>query len=416
MPNNPPHMPEYIKPYNGKTNVKISSTLSWNCVDPDPGDFITYDIYFGSSNPPTLTFSNYKNTSYNTGKLEYDTIYYWKILAFDNHGEKTIGPTYSFRTESSNDNSGGGSNDDAGKSKNHQPYIPSNPYPENNMENIDIILTLNWEGGDPDTSDSVTYDVYFGTTNPPSKMISNISDSVFNPELLESGTTYFWKITSWDEHGKYSESPIWSFTTKILLIELFNPIPSNNTTNISIDSNIEWNIKELNYTFNLTYDIYFDMINPPSLVVSNISNRSFILEDLIYNTTYFWRIVVWNDDIPTFGPIWSFTTENKPYIPPPSIVWVNNDFNKSISFATVTYNSTFGTFGSMVYSGSGIYILDLDSSSLSLGDYYFSFNASKPFYENQTKENLIHLKIVAQPLDLEVPHYALEGNANSIIT
>ena len=98
------------------------------------------------------------------------------------------------------------------------------------------------------------------------------------------------------------------------------------------------------------------------------------------------------------------------------VKFVDFDLNTSINFATITYNSTFGSFGTMAYLGSAVYFIDLDTSSLSLGDYYFSFNASKPFYENQTMENLIHLKIVAQPLDLEVPHYALEGNANSIIS
>jgi len=98
------------------------------------------------------------------------------------------------------------------------------------------------------------------------------------------------------------------------------------------------------------------------------------------------------------------------------VKFLDSDFNQSIPSATVTYNSTFGTYGSMIYQGSGIYSIEIDTSSLSLGDYYFSFNASKPFYENQTMENLILLKIIAQPLKLEVPHYTLEGNANSIIS
>ena len=98
------------------------------------------------------------------------------------------------------------------------------------------------------------------------------------------------------------------------------------------------------------------------------------------------------------------------------VKFMDYDFNQSIPFATVTYSSTFGMFGTMIYIGFGIYFIDVDTSSLSYGDYYFSINASKSFYENQTMENLIHLKILAQPLDLEVPHYALEGNANSIIS
>jgi len=98
------------------------------------------------------------------------------------------------------------------------------------------------------------------------------------------------------------------------------------------------------------------------------------------------------------------------------VKFMDLELNTPINFATVTYNSTFGVFGTMIYIGSGVYFTDLDTSSLEIGDYYFSFNASKSFYENQTVENLIHLKIVPQPLHLEVPNYALEGNANSIIS
>jgi len=98
------------------------------------------------------------------------------------------------------------------------------------------------------------------------------------------------------------------------------------------------------------------------------------------------------------------------------VKFVDFDLNASISFATITYSSTFGSFGTMVYLGNGVYFAELDTSLLPLGDYYFSFNSSNTFYENHTLDNLIHLKIVAQPLELEVPHYTLEGNANSIIS
>lgn len=98
------------------------------------------------------------------------------------------------------------------------------------------------------------------------------------------------------------------------------------------------------------------------------------------------------------------------------VKFIDFELNASIHFATITYSSTFGASGTMLYLGSGVYFIDLDTSSLALGDYYFSFNASRQFYENQTLADLIHLKIVEQPLELEVPHYALEGNANSFIS
>ncbi|MHA1914179.1 MAG: hypothetical protein ACW97V_07425 [Promethearchaeota archaeon] len=103
----------------------------------------------------------------------------------------------------------------------------------------------------------------------------------------------------------------------------------------------------------------------------------------------------------------------------PCIIKVNYsdyDLNTSIAFATVTYNSTFGQSGSMVYIGSGTYFLDLDTSGLGLGDYHLSFNASKKYYQNQTSIDLIHLKILAQPLALEVPETVINGMGNEYIS
>ncbi|MFX1586968.1 MAG: hypothetical protein ACFFC1_02330 [Promethearchaeota archaeon] len=92
------------------------------------------------------------------------------------------------------------------------------------------------------------------------------------------------------------------------------------------------------------------------------------------------------------------------------------DFNSTIEFANVNYSSTFGQFGTMVYIGSGIYFTEIDTGSLELGDYYFSFSANKLFYENQTINNLIHLKIIPQSLALDLSHNIIETDANSIVS
>ena len=93
--------------------------------------------------------------------------------------------------------------------------------------------------------------------------------------------------------------------------------------------------------------------------------------------------------------------------------FLDDDINDSIDFATVTYNFTYGGSGTMTYIGLGEYFAEIDTSLL--GDYYFSFNATKTFYENQTEVNLIHLKIIAQPLALEVPSGAITAMANSYV-
>ncbi|NVM36198.1 MAG: hypothetical protein HWN81_11430, partial [Candidatus Lokiarchaeota archaeon] len=93
--------------------------------------------------------------------------------------------------------------------------------------------------------------------------------------------------------------------------------------------------------------------------------------------------------------------------------FTDSDFNEAIPFGSITYNSTYGVSGIMAYQGLGIYITDLDTSFLELGNYYFSFNATNGYYEDIYAKDLIHLKIIAQPLELEVPHVVLSAMGNN---
>ncbi|KYK20776.1 hypothetical protein AYK24_03570 [Thermoplasmatales archaeon SG8-52-4] len=63
-----------------------------------------------------------------------------------------------------------------------------------------------------------------------------------------------------------------------------------------------------------TYDVYFGESNPPPIVASNQSNLTFNPGKLKSETTYYWRIVVWdNNSIPKYGPVWHFKTlKNEP--------------------------------------------------------------------------------------------------------
>jgi hypothetical protein len=97
---------------------------------------------------------------------------------------------------------------------NNPPYLPTTPQPPNGQTDVTIAPTLSWTGGDPDPGDIVTYDVYFGTTNPPPLITSNQTDITYTPGTLNIQTTYYWQIYSWDNHGAMTEGPIWSFTTK----------------------------------------------------------------------------------------------------------------------------------------------------------------------------------------------------------
>jgi hypothetical protein len=192
-------VPNSPLPFDGATEIPLDQDLQWSGGDPDL-DVVTYDIYFGAGSTPVKISGGLTSTFYDPGSLLYDTLYSWKIIAFDAHGASSEGPLWSFTTE---------------EPPNNPPNIPSNPNPSNGATDISIrISSLSWTGGDPDSRDTVTYDVFFGTTNPPPKISSNQTNAMYHPGTLEKSTVYYWRIIAWDNHHAEASSPIWSFVTK----------------------------------------------------------------------------------------------------------------------------------------------------------------------------------------------------------
>ncbi len=96
---------------------------------------------------------------------------------------------------------------------NNPPSVPSDPFPSDNATGQTTSLTLSWSCSDPD-NDSLTYDVYFGTDNPPATVVSSIqSDTSLARNSLVASTTYFWKVVAKDSYGDSASGPIWRFTT-----------------------------------------------------------------------------------------------------------------------------------------------------------------------------------------------------------
>jgi hypothetical protein len=215
--NSLPYTPTNPSPFIGTLVNIINTTLSWSGGDPDNEDTISYKIYFGTNtNPPYVTTltapATLKTITWNPGTLLYNTTYYWKIIAVDNIGETATGPIWNFKTQLSN----------------NPPFIPSNPFPSN--ESIVFpFLILSFNCGDPDNSDIVTYDIYFGTTpNPPladtiGPYLAAQSNVSWNPGVLSGNMTYFWRIVSWDNHGGSASGPVWCFTTENITVTIVQP-------------------------------------------------------------------------------------------------------------------------------------------------------------------------------------------------
>jgi hypothetical protein len=219
--NNPPNTPSDPEPEDGATEVDIDADLSWDCTDPD-GDSLTYNVYFEANDPTPdeMVSENQTGTNYDPETMNYNTHYYWRIEAWDEHAASTLGPIWDFTTMSE---------------PNNPPNIPSDPYPEEGSTDVDINADLSWTGGDPDSEDTVVYDVYLEANDPTpdDKIADDISETTFDPGTLEHGTKYYWQIYAKDNHGAITEGPVWYFTTEN------SPVPDLNCEGTLTWTNVE---------------------------------------------------------------------------------------------------------------------------------------------------------------------------------
>src|SRR5207248_5447215 len=88
----PPGAPGSPNPGNGATGVSTSATVSWVAAGAT-----SYDVSFGTSNPPSLVSSDQAQTTYNPATLANNTTYFWQIVARNSAGS-TTGPVWSFTT------------------------------------------------------------------------------------------------------------------------------------------------------------------------------------------------------------------------------------------------------------------------------------------------------------------------------
>jgi hypothetical protein len=104
------------------------------------------------------------------------------------------------------------------------PSLPGSPSPANNATGVATDADLSWTGGDPDAGDTVTYDVYFGTSETPllydtiGPYPATQTSIAYQPATLDYNTKYYWQIVARDNHGVTTEGDVWGFTTRVSLV------------------------------------------------------------------------------------------------------------------------------------------------------------------------------------------------------
>lgn len=189
-----------IKPFNpkpvDKSIVSRNETikLSWDCSSPD-GYELSYDVYFGKDViPQNLIADDLKEKSFTISGLDFNSPYYWKVVATDSKGVSTSSEVWSFKFA-------------------RLPNKPFNLKPVNNAIVSNNVVEFSWDCTHPDL-DKMTYEIYFSDANTDLKRIygPKIENHFIYSDLVDN-KYYKWKVVAYDSFGGKAESEVQFFTT-----------------------------------------------------------------------------------------------------------------------------------------------------------------------------------------------------------
>jgi hypothetical protein len=324
--------------------LDLELTLSWM---PAFGSKLNY-IYFGDNfddvNNATGGASQVA-TTYDTGQLEMETTYYWRVDEFD--GVSTYrGDVWSFTTTAP----GGGlrgtyynnstlSGDpvltriDSGIDF---PWGTASPEP--NIVNEDD-FSVSWRG-EVEIAFSEAYRFYVATEDGVKLWINDklvidrwdvfrLNEYRTNPIDLQAGQKYAIEMWSYNDDAGATAQLLWESEHQpkniipaaafSLPVRAGSPNPTNGAIDVSQTTILKWTPGENA----ARHEIYFgndadavqnaDTSSPEYIGTRDIGSESYDPGKLPWDTTYFWRIDEFNDlnpDSPWTGPVWSFTTAN----------------------------------------------------------------------------------------------------------
>src|SRR5207302_811197 len=188
------------------------------------------------SNQPPQVVSGISTASYSPTSLANGTTYFWQVVA-RNSGGATTGPVWSFTTATT------------------PPATPTAPNPATGATNVATDVTLTWS-----SSGATSYDVLFGSSDPPSQVATALSTASYTPAGPAAGTTYFWQIGARNAAGT-TAGPVWSFTTAAATPPAVpnSPHPADGALNVALNTTLTWSSAGAT-----TYDVNFGTTNPPA--------------------------------------------------------------------------------------------------------------------------------------------------------
>ena len=204
----PPNAPSLIQPIDDNIETGTKQPAFWwsAAADPDPADYVVYDLYISTSasfeTEITTITTGINNTFWSPSwELTENYRYYWKVKARDTTGLITPSLTETFRVNTAPED----------------PGLFDTFYPVSGVKVFTSSPTLSWTPSyDPDPGDSVVYDLKISSSDPSLNdfpQVLSINATFYKVEGLMEDAIYWWRVIARDTTNRTTLSvSISSFT------------------------------------------------------------------------------------------------------------------------------------------------------------------------------------------------------------
>lgn len=279
LANQPPEPIIYTSTWGAIFTRSTSAFLSWQIPSDPEGDPVTIQFWAGTDPGALNLIAQGSRGDYLLTGLSFNATYYWKVDAMDSFGAVRQGEAKSLALHF----------------KNSPPPLPSalsgsgvlwrhkaEPFGE----------TVSWSDVADQDGDPVIFSVYFGSSTL-SKVFEGSGISSYFFDGLRYGTTYYWQVIARDP---------FSVSTGLLnqlQVFLQNSPPSIPTisqgtgvkSTRSTSELLSWNAPLDPEADQIAYTLYAGTeAGNLGTVAQNLGLTQFVLNDLAFGVTYYWRI------------------------------------------------------------------------------------------------------------------------------
>ncbi len=200
---------------------------------------------------------------------------------------------------------------------NHAPSTPSLVYPTNNLLCIDNVVSFQWNASTDSDGDAITYQVEVATDAGFSQIVHSVNSSTTSVSItLDKGVAYYWRVKATDSDSASSSytaaNQFYTEGTGVSNYLPFTPTlvgPSLNAVVQTATATLEWTSSDVDGD-PLTYDVYFDTVNPPVTIVSTGQSGTTYTVNVSALTNYYWKVVVKDGQSgQSEGQVWNFSTD-----------------------------------------------------------------------------------------------------------